>query len=334
MGLFNRFSTTFIAILVTLLYVFSANFAKADIYKWRDKSGVTQYSDNLPAISYAKTLRVNTINILHDKHSKGFCDNTPISQLKNINHYANFFNITNSGIASANNGFGGANTGFANAKFANNKMQIPIIKFGIQQSRPFGLSMPNRNNPVVASGAVKPLINKSSANQYLPLSTNSFFNWGGKKITVFGQPIKTAQNTVTKPSAAPVPKTILAPSPAPNPSQLPVPAPNPAPISPAATGKVFYIALNGNNNNPGTEALPWRNLNHAVYAMRAGDTVLVKNGTYLEPIFINRSGSAGKPITYKAYPGHNPKIEVNFTPSEGILLLGVSYINVEGFEVA
>ena len=108
----------------------------------------------------------------------------------------------------------------------------------------------------------------------------------------------------------------------------------PAPVTkPAQTRKVFYIAPNGDNNNPGTESLPWRNLNHAVYALKAGETVLVKNGTYQESLNINKSGTAGKPITYKAYPGHKPKIEINKKELEGILIQGVSYINVEGFEV-
>ena len=132
----------------------------------------------------------------------------------------------------------------------------------------------------------------------------------GQNSTIFKLPIKVAQITFdSRP-----------------PSNLPAPAP-------VDNGKVFYIALNGDNNNPGTEALPWRNLNHAVYALKAGETVLVKNGTYQESLYINKSGAAGKPITYKAYPGHTPKIEINRKQLEGILIQGASYINIEGFEV-
>ena len=134
-------------------------------------------------------------------------------------------------------------------------------------------------------------------------------------------------------SKAPSQELSPAPTSTPAPTPTPVPTAALAAATPAPIGKVFYIALNGNNNNPGTEALPWRNLNHAVYALKAGETVLVKNGTYQESLYINKSGSAGKPISYKAYPGHKPKIEINKKQLEGILIQGVSYINVEGFEV-
>ena len=138
-------------------------------------------------------------------------------------------------------------------------------------------------------------------------------------------PIKVAQNT-----PKPAPKPVPSPSPAPNPTPS---SPPPVPVS-AATGRVYYVAFNGDNNSPGTEALPWRTINHAVYKMVAGETVLVKSGTYAESVYITRSGSAGKPITFKAYLGAKPKIEIQQKQLEGILIQGASYINIEGFEVA
>ena len=201
----NRISVI-ILVLITFLLVFASGMAQAEIYKWKNASGATQYSDKLPSNVRQRFSQKNTIN-----------------QLQTL---------------------------------------------------------------------TKPA-------------------WAGQSVTVFKLPIKVAQNT---------PKLKLAPN-------LPAPAP-------VSTGNVFYIALNGDNNNPGTEALPWRNLNHAVYALKAGETVLVKNGTYQESLYINKSGAPGKPITYKAYPGHTPKIEINRKQLEGILIQGASYINVEGFEVA
>ena len=96
---------------------------------------------------------------------------------------------------------------------------------------------------------------------------------------------------------------------------------------------MFYIAPNGNNANIGSESLPWKSFGHAVYRLKPGETVLVKAGTYNETLYIDKSGVAGKPITYKAYPGQKPKIEINKKQFEGILIHGASYIHVEGFEV-
>ena len=50
-----------------------------------------------------------------------------------------------------------------------------------------------------------------------------------------------------------------------------------------AVGATYYVAGDGNDNNPGTEAQPWRNIQRAVNVMQPGDTVLVKNGLYDKP---------------------------------------------------
>jgi PA14 domain len=104
-------------------------------------------------------------------------------------------------------------------------------------------------------------------------------------------------------------------------------------VPPVVQPGVFYLAPNGDNNNPGTEALPWQTLGHAAYTLKPGQTVLVKNGTYTESLYIYNSGTPGKPITYKALPGARPKIEIRTSPNEGIIIQGASYINIDGFFV-
>jgi hypothetical protein len=66
----------------------------------------------------------------------------------------------------------------------------------------------------------------------------------------------------------------------------------------------YYVAQDGNNSNPGTEALPWLTIGKAANTLAAGDIVYVKQGTYREEVFIDASGSAGNLITFQAYPGH------------------------------
>lgn len=261
----NYFSAKFLLLMLAsslaFIFVFIPNQCQAEIYKWRDARGVTQYADSLPADTSARSTHNEIINDLQAAKNNDFCILPTAKKLIQLEH-ADFLSAN---IASKHD------------------------------------------------STSKPL----RFNQYLPLNTTSLFNVGGKTITAFANPIKTAQIPALPILSAPLTS-----------------APNAVSASAAApVGHIFYIALNGNNNNPGTQALPWRNLNHAVYAMRAGDTVLVKNGTYAESLYINRSGAAGKPITYKAYPGHTPKIEINKKDLEGILIQGASYIHVEGFEV-
>jgi parallel beta-helix repeat protein len=108
----------------------------------------------------------------------------------------------------------------------------------------------------------------------------------------------------------------------------------PAPPTPAvSTGQTFYLEPNGSNTNPGTEALPWQTFGHAAYTLKPGQTVLVKNGTYTESLYIYKSGTPGNPITYKAFPGATPKIEIRNKNNEGVLIEGASYITVDGFSL-
>jgi hypothetical protein len=75
-------------------------------------------------------------------------------------------------------------------------------------------------------------------------------------------------------------------------------------------------------SNPGTAAA----------ASTAGDTILIKAGTY--PHFtISRSGTAAAPITFKAYPGDELQARItenNYTQSQGIRVDEADHIVIEG----
>ena len=81
----------------------------------------------------------------------------------------------------------------------------------------------------------------------------------------------------------------------------------------------FYVANNGNDNNPGTRKKPFKTLTRARDAIRALKknaqltgplTVLVRGGTYRlqEPVVFTSedSGTKERPIRYTAYPGEEP----------------------------
>ena len=73
-----------------------------------------------------------------------------------------------------------------------------------------------------------------------------------------------------------------------------------API--VASAATYYVAPNGNDANPGTQAAPWRTVARAEgYAVNPGDTAIFLDGTYETPsIYLDRSGTASQPITFKA----------------------------------
>jgi hypothetical protein len=121
------------------------------------------------------------------------------------------------------------------------------------------------------------------------------------------------------------------------------------PLPAQATGNVYYVAKNGSNSNPGTEAQPWLTIQKAASTLVAGDTVYVKAGTYREQVRPKNSGSAGNVITYAAYPGNtviidgtglrggsdfNGLFEISGTPyNYGGGSGPLNYITVDGFTI-
>ena len=74
-----------------------------------------------------------------------------------------------------------------------------------------------------------------------------------------------------------------------------------------ASATTYYVAKNGNDGDPGTEARPWLTVGKCVNIVVAGDTVLVKAGIYDEAIvdFRYNSGTAADPIVIKSFDGWN-----------------------------
>src|SRR5215510_14179484 len=71
--------------------------------------------------------------------------------------------------------------------------------------------------------------------------------------------------------------------------------------APAVAG-TFYVATNGSDSGPGSAAQPWASLQHAVDAIKPGDTILVQSGTYAG-CRIGHSGTPGAACTLKADSG-------------------------------
>ncbi|MFZ5941841.1 MAG: right-handed parallel beta-helix repeat-containing protein [Bacteroidota bacterium] len=98
----------------------------------------------------------------------------------------------------------------------------------------------------------------------------------------------------------------------------------------------YFVSLQGNDSNPGTEAQPFRTIPKAVGVAVAGDTILVRGGTYISTttISISKSGTADKYFTLKSYPGERALLNYSTQAmgSRAISLSG-SYWHIEGFDV-
>ena len=93
-----------------------------------------------------------------------------------------------------------------------------------------------------------------------------------------------------------------------------------------AMGNVYYVATNGSDSNPGTEAQPFRTLKKGASVLVPGATLYVKDGTYVGSTELARmpSGSSwSAPVTIAAYPGHRPVIV------DGLYFVGSQYIIID-----
>jgi len=100
----------------------------------------------------------------------------------------------------------------------------------------------------------------------------------------------------------------------------------------------FYVSTTGSDANPGTQAAPWRTIQHAADVAHAGSTVNVRGGIYEERVTINVSGNAGDGyVTLRSYQGETAILEgEHLTPDSrsGMLVIrNKSYVRVEGFEI-
>jgi Ca2+-binding RTX toxin-like protein len=95
----------------------------------------------------------------------------------------------------------------------------------------------------------------------------------------------------------------------------------------------YYVATTGSDQNAGsTDQAAWRTLQYAADHVQAGDTVVVRAGTYTG-FDLTTSGSATQQIKFLADSGTVINAR-NATTPDGINLEGASWVTISGFEVA
>ncbi len=99
-----------------------------------------------------------------------------------------------------------------------------------------------------------------------------------------------------------------------------------------------FVAVDGNDANPGTFDKPFRSIAKAVSVLAPGDTVYVRGGSYLLTSTVTigsaQSGSADGRNGLFAYPGERPLLD--FTKTSGGtrgISLRASYWHIKGFDI-
>jgi len=110
----------------------------------------------------------------------------------------------------------------------------------------------------------------------------------------------------------------------------------------------YYVAADGNDEHAGTIDTPLATIQKAIEYAEAGDSIIVRGGTYTIDRFVRfyKSGDENKWITLMAYPGETPVLDAyTFTavrkatnPNQhhnyGVIHMeGVSYIRIAGIKI-
>jgi hypothetical protein len=113
-------------------------------------------------------------------------------------------------------------------------------------------------------------------------------------------------------------------------------------------GATFYVAPDGSDSNSGSASAPFRTLQQAANAAFAGDTVIVRDGTYghenavtggdssdneNSPVVLYNSGSPGSPITIKAENQWGAVLDCELLCDAYIDLYNSSYIVIQDFVI-
>ncbi|MED4130688.1 right-handed parallel beta-helix repeat-containing protein [Shouchella miscanthi] len=102
--------------------------------------------------------------------------------------------------------------------------------------------------------------------------------------------------------------------------------------------RILYVAPGGDDRNPGTMDQPLVSLQVAAEKATAGTTVFVREGTYVEPLLIQHSGTEQEPIRFEAYQGEDvflsgKGMEDDLDDVALIEIDGHSYITIDGFTI-
>ena len=119
-------------------------------------------------------------------------------------------------------------------------------------------------------------------------------------------------------------------------------------ITGCARGGIYYVATDGDDANPGSPDAPFRTLNRGAQLAVAGDTVIVRDGTYghenaltdgvaadtnRSPVVLRNSGNAAAWITFQAEHQWGAILDCEMQCDSYFNLANSSYIVIQGFVI-
>lgn len=94
----------------------------------------------------------------------------------------------------------------------------------------------------------------------------------------------------------------------------------------------IFVAENGNDNNKGSFDSPYKSVQKALNVVKSGQTIYLRQGTYIGNNTFKNSGTENNYITLRNYPGEKPYLTAS---SNGAIIStdGNDFIKIEGLEI-
>ncbi len=125
-----------------------------------------------------------------------------------------------------------------------------------------------------------------------------------------------------------------------SPPAEPLPQEQPAvpPGGPVGTGRVFYVAPEGDDANSGSRDQPWATPGYASRQLAPGDTLVILGGRYTlseydADIITPPSGTAQAWITIRGEEGNRPVLAGRGNLATAVDLSGAQYVRIENLEI-
>ena len=100
--------------------------------------------------------------------------------------------------------------------------------------------------------------------------------------------------------------------------------------------KTYYVATNGLDSNSGTISNPFRTIQKAANIVTAGDSVIVRSGTYAAFKIENKNGTIDSPIIFMRFPGEKVIVDHYLGGGDGynvIRIINSGYIIIDSFKI-
>ncbi|MDF9839438.1 MULTISPECIES: right-handed parallel beta-helix repeat-containing protein [unclassified Paenibacillus] len=100
----------------------------------------------------------------------------------------------------------------------------------------------------------------------------------------------------------------------------------------------YYVAVGGDDHNPGTIDSPWETLQYAADHAVPGSYIYIRAGVYNQKLHITEGGSeTAGPVTFSGYPGEAAVLDgegLSVDGLEGLVEIDhASYVTIQGLEI-